>query len=256
MIRTVIADDEEHARRGIANRLAALPEFAVVAACGNGSETAEAIQREKPDLVFLDIQMPGKTGFEVIEAVGADNCPLIVFVTAYDAFAMRAFEVHALDYLLKPVDDARFDDAIGRVREAIEHRRTGDFRRKLASLLEATAREPSAEPADRFIIRSGGRIVFVVIDEIDWVAATGDYVTVHADKKSWLTRETMADMQRQLEPRGFVRIHRSTIVNRTRIAELRYLDSGDYRVMLRDGTELKMSRNYQSALKELLGSVS
>lgn len=253
MIRAIIADDEEHARRGVANRVAALADFTVVAVCANGRETVDAIAREKPDLVFLDVQMPGKSGFEVIEAIGVRACPLIVFVTAYDSFAMRAFAVHALDYLLKPIDDQRFDDAIDRVRQAIEQRRTGDFRKRLARLLEAADRIAAADPPDnRFIIRSGGRIVLLTVDEIDWIGATGDYVSVHAGKKVWLSRETMADVQRQLEPRGFVRIHRSTLVNRSRIAELRYLDSGDYRVILRDGAELKLSRSYQAVLNRLV----
>lgn len=260
MIRTVVADDEEPARRGILNRIAVLADFEVVGECANGRETTELVARVRPDLLFLDIQMPVRTGFEVIESIGVRECPLIVFVTAYDAFALRAFDVHALDYLLKPIDDERFAESISRVRAALAQRRTRDFHARLAALLEdaadagrgATSSPDPTRASDRLIIRTGGRIVFVAIDEIDWIAAAGDYVTVHAGSRTWLTRETMADVQRQLAPRGFVRIHRATLVNGARVAELRHLDSGDYRVLLRDGRELKLSRSYQASVGELL----
>ena len=251
-LRVVIVDDEELARRGIKTRLLRAGDNEIVAECGNGRDAIEVIRRTSPDLVFLDVQMPGKSGFDVIEALGGVAFPHVIFVTAHDRFAIRAFEVNAVDYLLKPIDDERFDIALQRARESLSRDRDSDFGRRLASLLGAVSPASHRSPLERLVVRSGGRVVFVKIAELDWVEATGDYVTLHAGKKSWLLRETISEMQRKLEPHGFTRVHRSTLVNQDRIAEMRALDNGEYRILLRDGVELKLSRNYRQALEHLL----
>jgi two-component system, LytTR family, response regulator len=254
-IRVVIVDDEELARRGIKTRLQRAGDNEIVAECRNGREAIEAIRRMSPDLVFLDVQMPGKTGFDVIEAIGGEVFPHVIFVTAHDRFAIHAFEVNAVDYLLKPIDDERFDIAFERARESLARDRDSDLGRRLASLLgDVVPDKPDsrASRADRLVVRSAGRVVFVKIAELDWVEATGDYVTLHAGKKSWLLRETISEMESKLEPYGFARIHRSTLVNLDRVGEMRALDNSEYRILLRDGTELKLSRNYRQALERLL----
>ena len=254
-MRVVIVDDEELARRGIKTRLLLAGDNEIVAECSNGREAIEAIRRTSPDLVFLDVQMPGKTGFDVIEAIGGEFFPHVIFVTAHDRFAIRAFEVNAVDYLLKPIDDERFVIAFERARESLSRDRDSDLGRRLASLLGAVS-PGDASRSDRLVVRSGGRVVFVKIAELDWVEATGDYVTLHCAKKSWLLRETISELERKLAPHGFARIHRSTVVNLDSIGEMRALDNGEYRILLRDGTELKLSRNYRQALKFLLNEGS
>jgi two-component system, LytTR family, response regulator len=255
-VRVVIVDDEELARRGIRTRLQRSGDVEIVAECKNGREAIDAIRRASPDLVFLDVQMPGKTGFDVVEAIGWDTFPHVIFVTAHDRYAIRAFEVNALDYLLKPIDDERFDIAFQRARESLTRDRDSDFGRRLAAVIGDVASGKSdgrtASRPDRIVVRSGGRVVFVKISEVDWVEAAGDYVTLHVGKKFWLLRETITEMDRKLEPNGFTRIHRSTLVNLERVAEMRALDNGEYRVLLRDGTELKLSRSYRHALQRLI----
>jgi two-component system LytT family response regulator len=255
MMRVVIVDDEELARRGVRARLEQIGDVNIVAECKNGREAIDAIRRMTRDLVFLDVQMPGKSGFDVIEAIGWDKFPQVIFVTAHDRFAIRAFEVNALDYLLKPIDEERFDLALRRARESFFRKQESDLGRRLGAVLkEVSADKSNVAQAftDRIVIRSGGRVVFVKVSEIDWVEAAGDYVTLHSGKKSWLQRETISDMEKKLEPSGFRRIHRSTVVNLERISEMRALDNGEYRVLLRDGTELKLSRNFRRALQSLI----
>ena len=255
-MRVVIVDDEELARRGIRTRLTRARDVEIVAECKNGREAIDAIRRFSPDLVFLDVQMPGKTGFDVIESIGGEIFPQVVFITAHDHYAIQAFDINALDYLLKPIDDDRFDLALRRARESMVRKNESSLGRRLASLLSEMSpsknENATKPPADRIVIRSGGRVVFVKISEIDWVEAAGDYVTLHTGKKSWLQRETITDLDKKLAPSGFKRIHRSTIVNLERISELRALDNGEYRVLLRDGTELKLSRNFRHSLESLL----
>jgi two-component system LytT family response regulator len=257
MMRVVIVDDEELARRGIRTRLQRSRDIEIVAECRNGREAIEAIRRTSPDLVFLDVQMPGKTGFDVIEAIGCETFPRVIFVTAHDRYAIRAFEVSALDYLLKPIDDERFDIALRRARESLARRYDSDLGRRLAAVVGEMAaggnHQSAATRSNRMVVRSGGRVLFVKISEVDWVEATGDYVTLHVGKKSLLLRETITEMEKKLAPNGFTRIHRSTIVNLERIAEMRTLDNGEYRVLLRDATELKLSRNYRHELGRLVG---
>lgn len=254
-MRVVIVDDEELARRGIRTRVQRSRDVDIVAECSNGREAIEAIRGASPDLVFLDVQMPGKTGFDVIEAVGCEVFPHVIFVTAHDRYAIRAFEVNALDYLLKPIDDERFDIALQRARESMALHHDGDIGRRLAAVLgEMGGRNHKAATSrsNRMVVRSGGRVLFVKASEVDWVEAAGDYVTLHVGKKSLLLRETITEMERKLGADGFTRIHRSTIVNLEQIVEMRALDNGEYRVLLRDATELKLSRNYRHALSRLL----
>jgi two-component system, LytTR family, response regulator len=264
MMRVVIVDDEELARRGIRTRLKRSRDFDIVAECSNGREAIEAIRRMSPDLIFLDVQMPGKTGFDVIEAIGCDTFPQVIFVTAHDRYAIRAFEVNALDYLLKPIDDERFDVALRRARESLARDHHSDVGRRLASVLGemaaggtrgGTSRQALSR-SNRLVVRSGGRVLFVKTSEVDWVEAAGDYVTLHVGKKSLLLRETITEMERKLGSESFTRIHRSTIVNLEQIVEMRALDNGEYRVLLRDATELKLSRNYRHALPRLIGGSS
>lgn len=255
-MRVIIVDDEELARRGIRTRLERRGDVDIVAECSNAREAIEAIRRAAPDVVFLDVQMPGKTGFEVVESIGWDVFPHVIFITAHDRYAIQAFEVNALDYLLKPIDDERFDVALQRARESLARDRDSDFGRRLSSVFSQLPGGASGtrhkNRSDRLVVRSGGRVVFVKTAEIDWVEASGDYVTLHVGKKSWLLRETISEIERKLEAAGFTRIHRSTIVNLERVAEMRALDNGEYRVFLRDGTELKLSRNYRHALQRLI----
>ena len=256
-LRVVIVDDEELARRGIRTRLQRMSDVDIVAECSNGRQAIDSIRRYTPDLVFLDVQMPGKTGFDVIEDVGWETCPNIIFVTAHDQYAIRAFEINALDYLLKPIDEERFDLAFQRARDTLAMDRDRDLGRRLASALgDVDVHGTSARRTGHVVVRSVGRVIFVKKSDIDWIEAAGDYVTLHVGKKSWLLRETIAEMERKLQSDGFTRIHRSAIVNTERIGEMHSLDNGEYRLLLRDGTELKLSRGFRHQLQALLGSNS
>jgi len=252
-VRVVIVDDEDLARRGIRSRLRRFEDAEVIAECRNGADAIETIRRISPDLVFLDVQMPGQSGFDVIEAVGHTKFPHVIFVTAHDHYAICAFEVNALDYLLKPIDDERFDIAFSRARESISRDRDGTLARRLASALNDIAPATSARHTpDRIVVRSAGRVCFVKTSDVDWIQASGDYVTLHTGKKEWLLRETLTELERQLSGKGFIRIHRSTIVNLDRVTELRPADNGEYQVILNNGAELKLTRNYRDALDRFL----
>ena len=265
-----MVDDEPLARRGIRARLAHVDDFDVVGECDSGPAAVEAIRRLAPDLVFLDVQMPGLDGFGVVQQVGAERMPMVVFVTAYDAHALRAFEVHALDYLLKPIDDERFTRALDRANRALAERRDGALGRRLAAMLAEWASErgsggeemsesaarptaPLARRDARVIVKDRGRVVLLDEDEVDWIEADGDYVRVHARGKGHLVRETLTATEARLTGSRFVRIHRSAIVNVGRIRELRPLPNRDYVVVLRDGTQLKLSRSYSDRLRDVLG---
>ena len=257
-IRTVIVDDEELARRGLRALSQRCGDVELVCECRNGREAIDAIHRHRPDLVFLDVQMPGKNGFDVIGALADTQRPHVVFVTAYDKFALRAFEVHALDYLLKPVNEDRFDAALARVREAMSHATDNALAqrvRQVAADLQVTASPPMASAVDRLPIKANGRIIVIRLADIDWIEADRDYVSVHVGGgKTWLMRETIAAVELRLALSGFVRIHRSAIVNAERVKELRPRDKGEYTVVLNDGTELKLSRNYRAAVERLVGA--
>ena len=256
-IRTVIADDEELARRGLRALSQRCGDLELICECRNGREAVDAIQRHRPDLVFLDVQMPGKTGFDVISAIPDAQRPYIVFVTAYDKFALQAFEVHALDYLLKPVNEERFDAALARVREAMSHARDNAMVqrvRQVAADLQVVTSPPMGSAVDRLPIKVNGRIVVIRVADIDWIEADRDYVSVNVAGKSWLMRETIATLELRLALSGFVRIHRSTLVNAERVKELRPLDKGEYSVVLNDGTELKLTRHYRASVERLVGA--
>jgi two-component system LytT family response regulator len=256
-IRMVIADDEELARRGLKALSRRCEDLELICECRNGRETVDAIHRHRPDLVFLDVQMPGATGFDVIGAIAEAHRPHLVFVTAYDKFALRAFEVHALDYLLKPVNEERFDAAVARVREAMSHATDNAIAqrvRQVAADLQAAPSPPMASAVDRLPIKANGRIIAIRLADIDWIEADRDYVSVHVGTKTWLMRETIAAVELRLALSGFVRIHRSALVNVERVRELRPRDKGEYIVVLHDGTELKLTRNYRASVERLVGA--
>ena len=249
-MRTLIVDDEPLARERLAALLSNEQDVEIVAQCRDGEEAVTAIVDHEPDLVFLDVQMPQMNGFEVIEAVGGERMPLVIFVTAYDQHALRAFQVRALDYLLKPFDRERFNEALERARRQVEREETGDLGRRLLALVKELRRyQPRAE---RLVVKSGGRLFFLRADEIDWVEAAGNYVRLHVGTTSHLLRETMNAIEGRLDPEKFFRIHRSRIVNMERIQELQPWLNGEYAVLLRTGTRLTLSRGYREKLQDRL----
>jgi two-component system, LytTR family, response regulator len=249
--RVLIVDDEPLARERLRMLLAEEAGMQVAGEASDGHSAANAIRALSPDLVFLDVQMPGSTGFEVIEQVGADRMPFVVFVTAYDRYALRAFDVHALDYLLKPFDRDRFRQALTRARQQLERRSGGDLEQRLLALVQDL--KPAHNRLDRFVVKSGGRVFFVRNDEIDWIEAAGNYVKLHVGSDSHLFRETMNAVEARLDPDLFFRIHRSHIVNIERIRELQPWFNGEYVVFLKNGTRLTLSRGYREKLQERVG---
>src|SRR5919112_1137947 len=249
-IRTLVVDDEPLARERLTNLLSTESDLEVVGQCRDGEEALTAIQDHSPDLVFLDVQMPGLNGFEVIDAVGSEKMPLVIFVTAYDQHALRAFQVRALDYLLKPFDKERFSEALQRARAHIQRNETGDLGRRLLALVKDLRRDQPK--TDRLVVKSGGRLFFLRTDEIDWVEASGNYVRLHVGTTSHLLRETMNAIEGRLDPEKFFRIHRSRIVNMERIQEMQPWLNGEYAVLLRTGTRLTLSRGYREKLQERL----
>ena len=250
-IRTLIVDDEPLGRERIRALLASDPEIEVIGECADGRQAITAIEQRNPDLVFLDVQMPEVDGFSVLEAICSECMPVIIFVTAYDRYAVQAFEVHALDYLLKSYDRERFSAAVQRAKEEIQRSREGVLNERLVGLLENL--QAKKDRLTRLVIKSAGRIVFLRVEEIDWIEAADNYVRVHAGKESHLIRETLQSLEKRLDPGKFLRIHRSFLVNLDRIRELRPIFHGDYAVKLADGTELTLSRNYREKLLEPLG---
>ena len=249
-IRTVIVDDEPLGRERVRALLSGDPEIDVIEECPDGRRAVTAIERSSPDLVFLDVQMPEMDGFAVLDAIAGDRMPVIIFVTAYDHYAVQAFEVHALDYLLKSFDRERFQAALQRAKEEIHRSKTGVLNERLVGLLEDL--QTKQKRLTRLVVKSGGRIVFLRVDEIDWVEAADNYVRIHAGRESHLIRETLQSLEGRLNPEKFLRIHRSTLVNLDRIRELQPIFHGDYLVKLNDGTELTLSRNYREKLLEPL----
>ena len=250
-IRTIIVDDEPLACRRIQRLLRADEEIQVLAICTNGEQAVEAIHQHQPHLLFLDIQMPGMDGFEVLEAIDKRKLPQIIFITAYDRYAIQAFEVHAVDYLLKPFDRERFEKALDRAREFIRHNQQTNISRELEALRDEIRLKPKY--LDRLVIKTGGRIYFLKSHQIDWIEAQGKYVAIHSGKESHLLREGISSVEGDLDPRKFVRIHRSTIVNIERVNELNPWFHGDCKITLQDGTELMLSRHYRQRLDDLLG---
>lgn len=248
-IRTVIVDDEPLARRGIRAQLKEEEDIEIVAECRNGLEAMAAIEKQAPDLVFLDVQMPELDGFGVMEAVGVDRMPAVIFVTAYDQHALRAFDVHALDYLLKPVDPERFASALQRARKQIKHHGVQDLNQRLQNFLDDV--QSRRKFSERLVIKSGSRIFFLNVEEIDWIEAADNYVRLHAGRDSHLLRETMNSLEHRLNPDHFLRIHRSRIINIRQIKELQPLFRGEYNIMLRDGTRIESGRAYRDKLQKL-----
>ena len=249
-VRVVIVDDEPLPRERIATLLAGHPEVEVVAECADGAEAVRVISETRPGLLFLDIQMPELDGFEVLEAIESDRLPAVIFVTAFDEYAVRAFEVSAIDYLLKPIDPTRFDQALSRAMErmAIGSESGGEL---LAFLSRWRAQRGFAA---RFVVRSGGRLTFLRPDEVDWIDAAGNYVRLHSAGRQHLIRETMKSVEARLDPDVFVRVHRSAIVNLDRVASLEPYFHGEYVVLLKDGSKLTSSRSHSARLRALLKS--
>ena len=246
-LRVLVVDDEAPARRRIRRLLTADPDIAVVGECGDGGSAVTAILAARPDLVFLDVQMPERDGFAVVKALPPGALPAILFVTAHDKYALRAFDVHAVDYLLKPFTAERFRTALARARERIE-KRTADA--GLANLAETLRTRPTY--LSRVPVRSGGRTVFVDLAAVDWLEAADNYVRLQVGHREYLVRETLASLEAQLDPERFVRIHRSVIVQADRVAELRPTSHGDAEVTLRDGTRLAVSRTCRERLSTAL----
>lgn len=253
-IRTIIVDDEPLAREKLRGYLESESDIEIVTEAGDGRSAVEAIENEKPDLVFLDVQMPELDGFQVIESLEVDPMPKVVFTTAYDQYAVKAFEVHAVDYLLKPFDRERFAEAMEKVRASVDATAGAldSMRDRLEALLQEVERERHPY-RDRLVIKAAGRVVLLETEDIDWVDAAGNYVRLNAGEENHLLRETMNRLEERLDPKRFLRIHRSTIVNIERIKELQQQFHGDYLVVLKTGQRLTLSRSYRDRLQEILG---
>jgi len=254
-IRVLLVDDEPLAREMLREMLEGDPYVTIVGESCNGREALAAIRAHSPDLIFLDVQMPEVGGFEVLASLDKEEIPYVIFVTAYDQYAVRAFEVQALDYLLKPFDQERFDVSWQRARAQILRDRNGagGMDRRILALLEEL--KAGKNYLERLVIKAGGRIYFLETSEIDWIEAEGNYVSVHSARKSHLLRETISSLESQLDPKKFLRIHRSSIVRLDFIKELQPWFHGEYRVMLQDGTQLTLSRNHRDKLQEALGKL-
>lgn len=250
-IRALIVDDEPLARERVREMLSAYADIELIKDCANGQEAIKAVREHRPDLVFLDVQMPGTDGFEVLEALDPDLIPTIIFITAYDQYAVRAFEVYALDYLLKPFDRERFEKALERAKKHILESRSGDLTERVLQALNEIKTKP--EYLERLVIRANGHIFFLKTEEVDWLEAEGNYVRLHSGKESYLLREALSALETQLDPKKFLRIHRSAIVNIERIQELQPWFHGEYRIILQDGVQLTLSRSYRDKLNELVG---
>jgi two-component system, LytTR family, response regulator len=244
IVRVLIVDDERLARRGVALRLRRYPDMEIVGECADGLSAVEAISELAPDLVFLDIQMPGMDGFEVLRVLPRASVPNVIFLTAYEQHALRAFEVHALDYLLKPVDDERFAAAVDRAR------RLGESASRVR-ILQMLARDPE-KYVSRFVVRTGARIQIVPTEDTDWIAAAGDYSELHVRGRSHLLRETMQSLEQKLDPERFLRVHRSRIVRAACIVELTAIDNREYLIRLTDGSQHRSSRTYADKLQRWL----
>jgi two-component system LytT family response regulator len=250
-IRTLVADDEPIARARVVSLLRGEDDIELVRECATGEEAKMAIEQDNLDLLFLDIQMPEITGIELARTIQANGMPAVVFVTAYDQYALRAYEVHALDYLLKPFSSYRFRAALGHAREHLAKRKSNS---DSAATAPAAQREPQAAGRrNRLMVKSGGRIHFVRTADIDWCEAAGNYVRMHVSQQEYLVRDTMSHLESQLDPQQFMRIHRSTIVNVDRIQEMQSSFNGEYVVLLRNGTRLTLSRGYRDAIQARLG---
>jgi two-component system LytT family response regulator len=260
-VRVLLVDDDHFARASVRSLLSAEPGVRIVGEASDGHAALEAIEREDPDLVFLDVDMPGLDGFGVLEALGGARLPAVVFVTAHEHYAIRAFEVHAMDYLLKPFGRERFRQAFARARAALARRDDDGQAERVQALLEELREEQRgierllapAAPLDRILVKAHDRVLLVELADVDWIEAEGNYVRLHAGGASYLVRWKIGSLEERLDPRRFARVHRSTVVNLERVRELRPWFAGDLLVVLKDGTELKLSRGYRPKLEERLG---
>jgi two-component system, LytTR family, response regulator len=246
-VRAIVVDDEPLARERLLKLLRAEPDIEVVGEAADGQSAVELIRKEKPALVFLDVQMPELDGFEVLAELRDEERPAVVFVTAYDKFALKAFDFHAIDYLLKPFDKERFQTALRRALDHLAKNQPQQIHQQLSALLNELR---PTQQSDRIAVKTEGRVVFVKAADIDWVEAADNYVSLHAGKESHMLRETMTAIETRL-PKQFLRISRSTIVNTERIKELQPLFHGEYAVILRDGTKLTLSRSHRDKLQQL-----
>lgn len=268
-LKAIIVDDERLARRGLALRLEAMNEVEVIAQCCNGQEALIAIAEHSPDLVFLDVQMPGMNGFEVISLLQAEHMPMVIFVTAFDQYALEAFKVHAVDYVLKPIDDQRLQEAVTRAHDQQQHNKTAQTKEKLIELMigmtgasaadvEVMAAKGKAETQqqwpEKLSIKDGSEIQLVPIKEIQWVDAAGDYMCVHANGKTHIMRKTMKQLETLLNPDLFQRVHRSTIVNIHGILSAKTLTNGEYMLTIEGGAQLKVSRGYRDKIRDILSA--
>lgn len=252
-LRVLIVDDEPNARAGLRNLLARHDDVIVAGECADGPAAVDAIARLAPDLVLLDVQMPGMSGLDVVASAGVERMPPVIFVTAYDRFAIDAFDVNAIDYLLKPFDDDRFDRALIRAKQAIRDHEEGDWGRRLLGVLELNLGSEQHGYATRLVVKDAGRVFFVRTEDIDWIEAADYYVKLHVLGTVHLLRESMRALEARLDPQRFFRIHRSAIVNLDRVRELQPYFKRSYLLTLRDGTQLKLSRSRRERLETLLG---
>jgi two-component system LytT family response regulator len=253
--RVLIVDDEPLARRGVALRLQGHEDLDIIGESSNGREAIDFIHEHKPDLVFLDIQMPMMNGIEVMRSLGPDTNPFVIFLTAFDQYVMRAFEVHAIDYLLKPVDDARFNASLNHARRVLGSRQTAAYNQGIRKIFDNKPEQPM-EPLRELTIRVGKHVRFVSIEDIDWIEAQGDYAEIHIGARTHLIRESLNTLGEWLDPKAFIRIHRSAIVRINRIASVISLPNRDCEITLRNGTSLRVSRTYSDHLRKLLRNQS
>ncbi len=266
-IRTLLVDDEPLALRGLELRLKEYDDIEIIGTCANGREAIKKIRAERPALVFLDIQMPGFDGFAVIRALAKEEMPLIIFATAFDEYAIKAFEAHAQDYLLKPIDEDRLNESILKIRGLIQERITIEQNAKLINLIRSMDNPPSLELSEiinsqdmsiennfesYLHIKDRGQIARVNISTVEWIDAAGDYMCLHAEGKTHILRETMKNMEKRLDPELFQRVHRSTIINISKVTELQPTSGGKYSITLESGAELQVSRNYRDVLAKFL----
>lgn len=250
-IRALIVDDEPWARRRIATLLAAEPDLEVVGECEDGAEAIAKINELAPDLVFLDVQMPEISGFDVIEAIGPECMPRVIFATAYESYALRAFEAQALDYLLKPFDEERFRKALERARKELR-RADGGMGAELRALIESLG--GARRHLRRLLVRTSGRVLFLKVGEIDWLEAADNYVAIHVGQSTHLLRETLQSLEQKLDPDQFARVHRSLIVNLDRVKELQPWFKGEQALLLKDGTRLTVGRAFRARIERLMAN--
>ncbi|MGA2649318.1 MAG: LytTR family DNA-binding domain-containing protein [Terracidiphilus sp.] len=249
-MRALIVDDEPLARRGVVLRLRKFSDVEIVGECGDGSTAVGKILELSPDLVFLDVQMPGMNGFDVLRALPRDKLPGVIFLTAYEQHALRAFEFHAVDYLLKPVNNLRFAAAVGRAHKLVDSALKATMAERVLEMLDRTADKYAA----RFTVQTGSRIQIVLAEDVEWIGAAGDYVELHVSGRSFLLRETMTSLEQRLDPAKFLRIHRSRIVQSKGILELRSMENREFMVKLADGSEHRSSRTFADRLERWLST--